>query len=74
MQLGAVTREIDGDAGRALEMEGRPWVGDEAEERRVKQALVSWLVQNEIRNTSEVQSAIKRVVERKNAEVVEGDG
>jgi hypothetical protein len=67
-QLAATMREIDGDAQRMLEMESSPFVGDETLEPQLKNALVNWLVQNEVRNTPEVQRAIKRVVERKNEE------
>jgi hypothetical protein len=67
-QLLAVTHEVDSDSQRMLNLETTPFLGDEALETRLKSSLTSWLVQNEIRNTTEVQSAIRRVVEKKNQE------
>jgi len=67
-QLLQVAAEIDGDAGRMLGQQFAPFKGDGEMEERVKGAVVSWLVQNEIRNERGVQTAIKRVVEKKNLE------
>jgi len=54
-----------------LGLEVAPFVHDQVVEERLKQQLKSWLVQNEIRNSPGVQKAIKKVVERRNAEVDE---
>jgi hypothetical protein len=67
-QLAGTLREIDADAGRMLNLETAPFLGDDALEARLKEELTSWLVQNEVRNAPEVQRAIQRVVERKNEE------
>jgi hypothetical protein len=72
-QLAMVIQELDGDAQRMLNTQAAPFIGDEIAEPRLKQSLVSWLVQNEVRNTKEVQTAIQKVVRRKNGEVDELD-
>jgi hypothetical protein len=55
---------------RLLGLEVAPFAGGEnaGGEGRLKLQLKNWLVQNEIRNEQGVDAAVRRVVERRNAE------
>jgi hypothetical protein len=61
------------DSRRLLALEHAPFAGDARRETGVRERLVEWLVQNEVRNDPGVSAAMKRAVERRNAEL-EGDG
>jgi hypothetical protein len=59
------------ESQRLLTLEVTPFVQNPTSENTLKEQLKSWIVLNEIRNERGVQSAIERVVERRNGEVVE---
>lgn len=67
-QLAIINGELDGDAQRMLNLETAPFFAEEALSSRLKSSLTSWLIQNEVRNEAGVQSAIRKVVARKNEE------
>lgn len=63
------------DSQRLLALEHMPFAGDHGAEGRMKERLVEWLVENEVRNDPTVSKAMKAAIERRNAEVeAEGNG
>jgi hypothetical protein len=63
------------DSQRLLALEHMPFAGDSRQEGIMKERLIEWLVQNEVRNDPTVSATMKRVIERRNAEVEErGEG
>ena len=56
------------DAQRLLALEHAPFVHDERREAALRERLMAWLVQNEVRNDAGVSAAIRRVIERRNME------
>ena len=61
------------DSQRMLAMEHMPFAGDAKQEGIMRERLVEWLVKNEVNNDPAVSAAMKRAIERRNAEI-EGDG
>lgn len=61
------------DSGRLLALEHMPFAGDARQEGIMKERLVEWLVQNEVRNDPAVSAAMNRAIERRNVEM-NGDG
>jgi hypothetical protein len=56
------------DSQRLLSLEHAPFRGNKRGEDKVRERLVEWLVQNEVRNDPAVASAMRRAVEKRNAE------
>ncbi|KIW01771.1 uncharacterized protein PV09_06943 [Verruconis gallopava] len=57
------------DSQRLLALEHAPFAGSARSESAMRERLVEWLVQNEVRNDPAVSAAMKRAIERRNAEV-----
>ena len=64
---------MQSDSQRLLALEHTPFAGDARQEGIMKERLIEWLVQNEVRNDPAVSAAMKKAIERRNAEI-EGDG
>lgn len=65
MTMAAVTQQ---DTQRLLGLEVAPFKENGDAEKRLKEQLRVWLVQNELRNEAGVAAAIRRVAERRNEE------
>jgi hypothetical protein len=61
------------DSQKLLALEHVPIAGDARMEGVMRERLVEWLVQNEVRNDPLVSAAMQRAIERRNAEI-EGHG
>jgi hypothetical protein len=68
MALASLTHQ---ESQRLLTLEVAPFVQNPAAEKSLRDQLKSWIVLNEIRNEQGVQSAIQRVVQRRNESVQE---
>jgi hypothetical protein len=64
MGIAAMTQQ---DTQRLLGLEVAPFKENANAEKRLKEQLKVWLVQNELRNEAGVNAAIRRVAERRNA-------
>jgi hypothetical protein len=62
---------VNQDARRLMELEVVPFMGDPDMEKRLREQLKTWLVQNEIRNDPGVSAAIERALERKRHSIEE---
>ena len=72
-QIRRMTGMMQSDSQRLLALEHTPFAGDARQEGIMKERLIEWLVQNEVRNDPAVSAAMKKAIERRNAEI-EGDG
>jgi hypothetical protein len=72
-QIKRIVGATNQDSQRLLALEHAPFAGNARSETAMRERLVEWLVQNEVRNDPGVSAAMKRAVERRNAEVA-GDG
>jgi hypothetical protein len=61
-KLYGIVSNMDNDVDRLLRLETVPFFNDDEVETRLKMQLKSWLVQNEVRNAPEVDSAIQNVL------------
>jgi hypothetical protein len=64
-QVDHMITNVSRDAHRLLELEVVPFMGDPDMEKRLREQLKGWLVQNEVRNDPGVSAAIRRALERK---------
>ena len=72
-QIRRMVAMTQSDSQRMLAMEHMPFAGDAKQEGIMRERLVEWLVKNEVNNDPAVSAAMKRAIERRNAEI-EGDG
>lgn len=69
-RLNSLTQSADQEVTRLMGLELSPFAGERSGMRDLRSGLKEWLVQNTIRNDSEVRSAIQSVLQRRRT----GDG